>query len=39
MKHPTSCVQRWIFPDIRVKLEKCYKDIIPEMEGTACEAD
>lgn len=33
---------RWtadVFPDIRMKLEKCYKDIIPEREETAYEAD
>ena len=30
---------RVVFPDIRMKLEKCYKDIIPEMEGFSYETD
>ena len=40
--HETAYYLRWtadVFPDIRVKLEKCYQDIIPEMEGTARETD
>lgn len=40
--YETAHYLRWtadVFPDIRVKLEKCYQDIIPEMEGTAREAD
>jgi hypothetical protein len=40
--HETAYYLRWtadVFPDIRVKLEKCYQDIIPKMEGNACEAD
>ena len=40
--HETAYYLRWtadVFPDIRMKLEKCYKDIIPEREETAYEAD
>ena len=40
--HETAYYLRWtadVFPDIRVKLEKCYQDIIPEMEETARETD
>ena len=38
----TAYYLRWtadIFPDIRMKLEKCYTDIIPEMEVLSYEAD
>ena len=34
--HETAYYLRWtadVFPDIRMKLEKCYKDIIPERGG------
>ena len=38
----TAYYLRWtadIFPDIRMKLEKCYKDIIPKMEDSSYETD
>lgn len=38
----TAYYLRWtadVFPDIRMKLEKCYEDIIPEMEGFSYETD
>ena len=38
----TAYYLRWtadVFPDIRMKLEKCYKDIIPELEEPAHEAN
>lgn len=38
----TAYYLRWtadVFSDIRMKLEKCYEDIIPEMEGFSYETD
>lgn len=38
----TAYYLRWtadIFPNIRLKLEKCYSDIIPEMEDLSYETD
>lgn len=38
----TAYYLKWtadVFPDIRVKLEKCYKDIIPEVEVIPYEAN
>ena len=38
----TAYYLRWtadVFPDIRMKLEKCYKNITPELEEHAHEAD
>jgi len=28
-----------VFPEIRLRLERCYKDIIPDMEGQPYETD
>lgn len=38
----TAYYLRWtadVFPNIRMKLEKCYEDIIPKMEDSPYEAD
>ena len=38
----TAYYLRWtadVFPDIRMKLEECYEDIIPEMEDFSYETD